>query len=101
MRILVIGGTRFIGPPVVRFLNEQNHDITLFHRGQTHTHLPDGVKEILDDRRSLSASADELRRLAPDIVLDLIPFTEQDAQELMNTFSGIARRVIAISSQDV
>lgn len=101
MRILVIGGTRFMGPKVVHYLSEQGHDITLFHRGQTHTDLPQGVKEILGNRRPLSASASELRELAPDVVLDMIPFIEQDAQELMNTFIGIAGRVLAISSQDV
>jgi nucleoside-diphosphate-sugar epimerase len=101
MRILIIGGTRFIGPPVVRYLSEQGHDITLIHRGQTHADLPRGVKEILAERRPLSTSADELRRLAPDIVLDMIPLIEQDAREIMNTFAGIAHRIIAISSQDV
>src|SRR5947209_896158 len=101
MRILVIGGTRFMGPHVVRYLSEQGHDITLFHRGQTHAELPQGVKEILGDRRPLSASASELRRIVPDVVLDMIPFSEQDAREVMNTFTGIAGRVVAISSQDV
>jgi len=101
MRILVIGGTRFMGPHVVRRLSEQGHEITLFHRGQTHIDLPQGVQEILGDRRSLSASADKLRQLAPDVVLDMIPFIEQDARELMNTFTGVTGRVVAISSQDV
>jgi len=31
----------------------------------------------------------------------MIPATEQDAQEVMSTFRGVARRVVAISSQDV
>ena len=101
MRILVIGGTRFMGPQVVRNLNEQDHDITLFHRGQTHADLPQGIKELHGDRHSLSTSASELRKLAPDVVLDMIPFSEHDAQQLMNTFIGIAGRVVAISSQDV
>jgi nucleoside-diphosphate-sugar epimerase len=34
-------------------------------------------------------------------VLDMIPAIEQDAQEVMSVFSGIAHRVVAISSQDV
>lgn len=101
MKILVIGGTRFMGPHVVRRLSEQGHEITVFHRGQTQIDLPQGVQEILGDRRSLLASADKLKSLAPDVVLDMIPFIEQDARELMSTFTGIARRVVAISSQDV
>jgi nucleoside-diphosphate-sugar epimerase len=101
MRILVIGGTNFMGPLVVRSLSEQGHEVTVFHRGQTRTDLPRGVKEILGDRRSLAESAIELQRLAPVVVLDMIPETEHDALEVMRIFSGVARRVVAISSQDV
>ena len=101
MYILVIGGTNFMGPPVVRSLNEQGHEVTVFHRGQTRTDLPRGVKEILGDRRSLDKMAVELQRLAPEVVLDMIPFTEQDALEIVHMFTGIAHRLVAISSQDV
>ena len=101
MRILVIGGTNFMGPLVVHALNEQGHEVTVFHRGQTRADLPGGVKEILGDRRSLNEKAVELHRLAPEVVLDMIPFTEQDALDVMRTFSGIAQRLVAISSQDV
>ena len=101
MRILVIGGTNFMGPLVVRSLSEQVHEITVIHRGQTQANLPLGVREILGDRRPLTNSATELKSLAPEVVLDMIPAVEQDAQEIMSIFSGIARRVVAISSQDV
>ena len=101
MRILVIGGTNFMGPHVVRSLSEQGHEITVFHRGQTQTDLPYGVKEIFGDRHSLHEKAVELQRLAPDVVLDMIPFTEQDALDVVRIFTGIAHRLVAISSQDV
>jgi nucleoside-diphosphate-sugar epimerase len=101
MRILVIGGTRFMGPLVVRSLNDLGHEVIVFHRGQTPVDLPSAVKEILGDRRPLASFAGKLTRLAPDIVLDMIPAIEQDAQDVMSTFRGIARRVVAISSQDV
>lgn len=101
MKILVIGGTRFMGPHVVRSLNDQGHDITVFHRGQTQTSLPAGVKEILGDRHPFSNVANELKQLAPDVVLDMLPLTEQDARDVMNTFTGTAHRVVALSSQDV
>ena len=101
MRILIICGTRFMGPHVVRYLSEQGHEITLFHRGKTTTELPGGAQEILGDRRPLTNLAAELRKVAPDVVLDMIPAIEQDAQEVMSTFSGVAKRIVAISSQDV
>ena len=101
MRILVIGGTNFMGPLVVRTLHTQGHNITVFHRGQTPTELPDSVQEILGDRRPLTNVASILQKTEPELVLDMIPSSEQDAQEVMRTFSGIARRVVSISSQDV
>jgi len=42
----------------------------------------------------------EFKRLA-QVVLDMIPYTEQDALATMSTFKGIAQRVVAISSMDV
>ena len=101
MRILIIGGTRFIGPSVVRRLADAGgHSITLFHRGETKADLP-AVNQIYGDRRDLSSFSDEFKKLAPDIVLDMIPYTEDDARSLMSVFKNIARRVVAISSADV
>jgi nucleoside-diphosphate-sugar epimerase len=101
MRILVIGGTGFSGPHVVRRLMNMGHEIVLFHRGQTEADLPDGVQHILGDRQHLEDLADELMRFAPQIVLDMIPATEQHARGVMGVFTGVAQRIIAISSQDV
>lgn len=99
MHILVIGGTNFMGPLVVRSLHEQGHALTLFHRGKTTTHLPEGVQEILGDRREYPLV--KLRDSKPHVVLDMIPVIEQDARDVMDAFRGVARRVVSISSQDV
>jgi nucleoside-diphosphate-sugar epimerase len=100
MQILIIGGTRFIGPYVVRRLADEGHRITLFHRGETKTDLP-SINQIYGDRRNLSSFSDEFKTLAPDVVLDMIPYTEDDARDLLSVFKNIARRVVAISSADV
>lgn len=57
MRILIIGGTNFMGPHVVRSLSEDGHEVTVFHRGQTGADLPRGVNEIFGDRRSIDELA--------------------------------------------
>lgn len=101
MRILIIGGTRFMGPQVARRLTDEGHEVTLFHRGETSADPRVRVQEIHGDRRDLSSFTAEFKRLAPDVVLDMIPFTEDDARNLMQVFKGIARRVVAISSADV
>lgn len=115
MRILMIGGTNFIGPYVVRRLAEQGHELTLFHRGPLaadaprgrfargakHPDLPAGVRQIYGNRERLADSAGALRAVAPEVVLDMIPENDDDARAVQEVFRGVARRVVAISSQDV
>ncbi|HEX8695079.1 MAG TPA: NAD-dependent epimerase/dehydratase family protein [Longimicrobium sp.] len=101
MRVLVIGGTRFVGPWVVRRLVEAGHEVAVFHRGRTEAELPEGVEEVRGDRARLASFAAALRRLRPRVVLDMVPYTERDARELLRTFRGVAERVVAAGSGDV
>lgn len=101
MRILVIGGTHFMGPDVVRRLHEAGHEVVIFHRGRTSIEPTPGVRHILGDRRRLPEYADALRASRPEVVLDMIPMIERDAQDVVRVCAGVARRLVAISSQDV
>jgi nucleoside-diphosphate-sugar epimerase len=101
MRILIIGGTRFIGPHVVNRLVTVGHEVTVFNRGKTECNLPVGVDRITGDRNHLAEFRDAFRKNRPDVVLDMIPVTQQDAQIVVDSFGGIAKRIVAISSQDV
>lgn len=103
MKILFLGGTRFIGPHAVKRMAELGHEVAVFNRGQSpgaHS-LPKGVTTLTGDRSSLGESSQDFRKFSPDVVVDLFPYTEADARNLMETFSGIAGRVVAISSCDV
>src|SRR4030095_211961 len=77
------------------------HDLTLFHRGQTKSDVSPTVAQIHGDRKNLADFRGEVEDLSPQIVIDMIPFTEHDACTVMDTFRGVAERVIAISSMDV
>jgi len=100
VRVLVLGGTGFVGRPVVTSLVQMGHEVAVFHRGQTAGH-DTRVRRILGDRRYLSDCASEFRRFAPGTVVDIVPLTEEEARTVVETFSGLARRVVAVSSQDV
>ena len=50
LNILVLGGTRFIGPHMVERAIERGHTITLFNRGQTNTHLFPELEKLKGDR---------------------------------------------------
>jgi nucleoside-diphosphate-sugar epimerase len=101
MTILVVGGTGFLGRHVARCLHDAGQEVVVFHRGQTSADLPPAVRHINGERRRLNDFAEEFRRLAPAVVIDIIPYTEQDALDVMCLFRGIARRLVAVSSGDV
>jgi 2'-hydroxyisoflavone reductase len=50
MRILVLGGTLFLGRHVVDAACERGHELTLFNRGQTRPDLFPGVEKLRGDR---------------------------------------------------
>ncbi len=101
MQILVIGGTGFTGAHLLRRLVESGHTVAVFHRGQTKTELPPAIQHIYGERKNLLSFVADFERFAPDVVLDMIPYTEQDALTLMDTFRALASRVVAVSSMDV
>jgi nucleoside-diphosphate-sugar epimerase len=100
---LVIGGTGFVGVPLVRCLEEAGHELLVFHRGRTereHGHAG-GVEHVHGDRKALASFAGRFGRFAPDVVLDVVPYSEGDARVVGETFRGMAGRVVALSSGDV
>lgn len=106
MTVLVIGGTGFIGPHVVRRLCARGNHVIVFHRGETEAELPSTVQHLhaprlKSGRQALNEFRAEFAQLKPDVVLDMIPSTEQDAQVLVSTFRGIAGRIVTVSSGDV
>jgi len=101
MKILILGGTSLTGPFTTRYLLEQGHQVTIFHRGKHHADLPPTVNRIVGERRKLDEFVDEFKQQAPDVVLDMLAFTRQDAEMLMRVFKGIAQRVVVPSSCDV
>lgn len=101
MRVLVLGATGFLGPPLVDRLVAAGHQVTIFHGGGARPGTLAGLPEIRGDRNHLHGHVDEFRHLRPDVVVDLLAFTETQAQGLMAAFRGVAGRVVVLSSGDV
>ena len=101
MRVLIIGGTGFTGPHVVSQLLDWGHDVALLNRGETASDLLGDARHIQGDRARISEHLTEIRRFAPDVVLDMIPFRQDHARQLMDALRGVAPRVVGLSSGDV
>ena len=101
MRILVLGGTKFVGPPLVQELLKNGHEVTLFHRGKTFDSRTEGASSIVGNREQLADYRGEFGKLQPDVVLDMIPYTQSESRELMTVMKGVTPRIVALSSVDV
>jgi 2'-hydroxyisoflavone reductase len=67
VRLLVLGGTKFLGRATVESALEAGHEVTLFNRGETNPELFPEVEQIRGDRTNGLA---ELRGREWDAVLD-------------------------------
>lgn len=50
LRVLILGGTSFIGPPQVQYALDRGHTVTLFNRGRTNPQLFPTVEKLIGDR---------------------------------------------------
>lgn len=65
--ILVLGGTGFIGPHLVRLAVSRGHAVSIFTRGQRDAELPSAVERLVGDR---NGKLDALRGRTWDAVID-------------------------------
>jgi nucleoside-diphosphate-sugar epimerase len=101
MRALVIGGTRFIGPFVVRTLASAGHAVAVYHRGYTESDLPAEVSHIHGARDEIRQAAAAIREFQPDVAIDVSAFTESEARAAIAAVHGIVERIVLVSSADV
>ncbi|HEY6928938.1 MAG TPA: NAD-dependent epimerase/dehydratase family protein [Thermoanaerobaculia bacterium] len=103
LRVILVGGTGFIGPHVAERLSHLGHSVTVYHRGDHEPRLPFGVRHVHSPlaARPVVGFPEELTALASDVVVAMHLVGERDARALADAFRGVARRVVALSSGDV
>jgi nucleoside-diphosphate-sugar epimerase len=103
VRILLIGGTGFIGSAIVRQLAGAGLDVAIFHRGHTRVELPRGVREFVDPLSVLPIEKfpRPVLEFQPEIVVHTMAMGERDTRAAIAAFHGIAARFVLLSSGDV
>lgn len=71
LRILILGGTGFIGPCYVQAALNRGHKVSVFNRGQRQTTLPADVECLVGDR---NGELDSIKRHEWDAAIDLAAF---------------------------
>jgi nucleoside-diphosphate-sugar epimerase len=101
LRVLVLGGTRFVGPHVVRELVDAGAEVTVVHRGRTEADLPDRVRHVHAGFGELDRLLPGLRAAGPEVVVDMVPWIAKSGSQGVLHFHGVARRGLVVTSADV
>jgi 2'-hydroxyisoflavone reductase len=99
LKILILGGSGFIGSFQVRYALRRGHQVTVFNRGKSHVgKLPQGAEQLIGDR---NGQLDALKGRKWDVVVDnptTLPVWVRDAAQILK---GNIDRYVFISTISV
>ena len=98
MRILIIGGTRFLGRHLVESALERSHEVTLFNRGKSNPGLFPQLETILGDREQ---DVDKLEGRIWDAVIDVAGYLPRIVRLSAEVLKENVARYVFISSVSV
>lgn len=100
MRVLIMGGTRFIGVYLTKHLVELGHEVTLFNRGNKPAPVA-GIAQIHGDRKDPAQIKAKLAGQEFDAVFDNNGREAEDTAPLVEIFQGRVRHFVYVSSAGV
>lgn len=98
LKILILGGTGFIGPHMVREALRRGHEVELFNRGRTNNELFPDLTHYVGDRDNGLAS---LEGGQWDVVVDNSGYVPRHVEDSARLLSGIVSRYLYISTISV
>jgi nucleoside-diphosphate-sugar epimerase len=100
LRVIVLGGTRFIGRAIVEELAGSGHQVLVAHRGNLEPKEMPKVQHLHADRMDLGAHRKEIAGFQPDAAVDCRALTRTDSETVIAALPKDLRLVV-ISSIDV
>ena len=98
MRLLVIGGTRFLGRHLISQALARGHEVTLFHRGQSGPGLFPAARTLIGDRNADLAA---LQGGPWDAVVDTCAYVPRHVRTMAAALAGRAGRYLLVSTISV
>jgi nucleoside-diphosphate-sugar epimerase len=99
MRVLILGGTRFIGRRITAGLMARGDDVTDVHRGDHEPAELAGCAHLHTPRSEFGALADQVRARRPDAVIDTLAMKHQDVSAVLPHLPDA--NLVLLSSIDV
>jgi len=101
MKVLILGGTQFIGRHIVEALLAGGHSVSVLTRGKTPDALPPRVERLRGDRDEGAAGLGALKGRAWDACVDVSGYTPRQVRPSAEALSGIVSRYVFISTGSV
>lgn len=102
MRLLVIGGSVFVGAGIVSELLERGHAVTVLNRGKTKDPHGDRVERLRADRREPGALRRALASESPfDAAIDVSAFEGADTEAAIDALEGRTGHFVHVSTGQV
>jgi 2'-hydroxyisoflavone reductase len=98
LRVLIFGGTGFLGPHFVQALQAGGHQITLFNRGKTNPGLFANLETLIGDR---DGKLDALKGREWDVVIDDSGYVPRQVKLTADLLKDRIRHYIFVSSISV
>jgi 2'-hydroxyisoflavone reductase len=98
LRILILGGTGFLGPHLVENARGRGHTLTLFNRGKTHPELFPDVEQLRGDR---NGQLDALKGKKWDGVIDTSGYVPRLVKMSADLLAPAVKQYVFISSISV
>jgi nucleoside-diphosphate-sugar epimerase len=99
MRVMVLGGTRFIGAAIVEELDAHGHELLIVHRGE---HEPPDLPKadhLHAQRQDLPHLRGAIDDFGPEAVVDNCAYSAADAETALAAVGDV--RLLVVSSMDV
>ncbi len=100
LRILILGGTGFIGPNQVQYALDRGHSVTLFNRGVTNSSLFPNVPRLIGDR-NLPDGHKALESGEWDVVIDNPTANPKWVRDAGRALKGRTKHYIFVSTISV
>jgi nucleoside-diphosphate-sugar epimerase len=99
MKVVVLGGTRFIGRQIVSDLVARGDEVLVVHRGETEpADLPE-CRHLHTDRAGFGTVAPRVRAFAPDAIIDTLAMSRSDVDSVLPHLPDA--QLVLLSSMDV
>ena len=98
-RLLVLGGTRFLGPPIVRTAEALGYEVTLFNRGKSNPARFPKLEQLEGDRDT--GNLESLRGKKWDAVIDTSGYAPKHVEQSCNLLKDSVGRYLFVSTVSV